>query len=178
MHIIGERFHVWKLLIGRDMPLCVATCFPGVVNIDVLIAGLFHPITGHGIGHSADRGVIHAPCKLVPTVPPHRRRFGKAVVGHLMNRRQGEAGGIRAFAERRAVSDHVDELGVGAAPRRQVQLVIHQLAFVFHAALIGSVRHAGGEREAIRPVRALDNLEIKLSDPDGAGDARAFLVKI
>ena len=95
-----------------------------------------------------------------------------------MNRRQGEAGGIRAFAERRAVSDHVDELGVGAAPRRQVQLVIHQLAFVFHAALIGSVRHAGGEREAIRPVCALDNLEIKLSDPDGAGDARAFLVKI
>ena len=59
-----------------------------------------------------------------------------------------------------------------------MQLVTHQLALVFHTAFIGPVRQATGERETIRPAGALDNLVIKLSDSDGAGYARAFLIEI
>jgi len=60
-----------------------------------------------------------------------------------------------------AVSDHLDELGIGAPPSRHVQLFTQQLAFVLHAAHIVPVHHATGEREALRPTRAVDNFEIK-----------------
>src|SRR5439155_25137729 len=108
----------------------------------------------------------------------HRRRFGKAVVRNLMNYRRREARGIGALARWSKVSDHLDELAIGAPSRGHVQLVTHKLAFIFHAALIGSVHHAPGERESIRSTGALDNLVIKLSDPNRSGYAGAFLMEI
>ena len=76
------------------------------------------------------------------------------------------------------MSHHLDEVGIGPASCGNVQLVTHKLAFIFHPALICIIHHAPRECETISAASALDNLVIKLRDPNGSGYARAFLVKI
>src|SRR5262249_9469660 len=38
VNVIGERFHVAKLLVGLNLSALIALRFPGVINVDVLIA--------------------------------------------------------------------------------------------------------------------------------------------
>src|SRR5262249_29690760 len=73
VHIIGQRLHVGKFLVGLDVALRVAHALPGVVNVDVHVAGVFHAALDHGIGHAAHGGIVNRVSELVPTVPAHGR---------------------------------------------------------------------------------------------------------
>src|SRR5882724_5918803 len=107
MHVVRERLHVRKLLVGLYIPLGVATPFPSVVNIDVPITRFFHAVAGHRIRNAADSSIVHAPRKLVPTVPAHRRRSGETVVFNLVKRRKLYARGHRTLASRSASSNQL-----------------------------------------------------------------------
>ena len=77
MDVVGERLHVWKLVVGMDEALRVALALPGVVDVDVDVAGVAHPARYHGVGGLADGLVSHLFGEVVPTVPSHRRCRGE-----------------------------------------------------------------------------------------------------
>ena len=63
------------------LPLRVAAQLPGVVDVDVGVAGLAHAAGNHRIGHCAHGRVVNSAGELVPAIPAHRRRAHQAVVG-------------------------------------------------------------------------------------------------
>src|SRR6267378_3278273 len=130
--VIGQSFHVREFLVGGDVAASIAAGFPGVVDVDVDIAGVFHAIGGHGVGHSANGGVVDASGKLIPTVPAHRRSFGEAIVGNFVERRRLDTRGISAFASGRAVGDHFNELIILAAVCCDVEIFAGQTDLVGH----------------------------------------------
>ena len=62
------------LRVGDDVAVFVARELPAVVDVEVLISGIFHAGGDHGVGHSADHLFIDVAAEFVPTVPAHRRR--------------------------------------------------------------------------------------------------------
>ena len=50
MDVVGERLHVGKLAVGMDDALRVALALPGVVDVDVDVAGIAHAGGNHGVG--------------------------------------------------------------------------------------------------------------------------------
>ncbi len=71
MNVVRQRFHVRELVIGLDDARGVALAFPGVVDIDVEVAGVPHAGGDEGIGGFADRLVGDLARKVVPTIPAH-----------------------------------------------------------------------------------------------------------
>ena len=87
--VIGQRLHVGKFFVGGDVAVFIALFgFPGVVDIDVDIAGVAHAAGCDGVGHAAHGGVVHFAGELVPTVPAHGRSLRVAVRGDRFERRQ------------------------------------------------------------------------------------------
>ena len=106
--IISQRFHVGKLLVRLDISLCVAAGLPGVIDIDVEIARVFHPIARHGVRNAAHSRIIHLAGELVPTVPAHRWSSRQAVIRDLVQGGKWIARRQDAFAGRRAHRHHLD----------------------------------------------------------------------
>ena len=73
--VVREDFHSGgeSLRIRNDSPLRIATHLPAVVDVHILVARRLHPAADHGVGHLANEFVADVACKLVPTVPAHRR---------------------------------------------------------------------------------------------------------
>ncbi len=92
MHVIRERLHVGKLLIALNVAFGVALTLPGVINIDIDVAGIFHSAAYHGIGYATNVGVVNRVPELVPTVPAHGRSPYQAVISDFVNRRRFNAG--------------------------------------------------------------------------------------
>lgn len=86
MHVVRQRFHVRELPVARDVAVGVAFSFPGVVDVDVNVAGITHAALHHGIGDLADGLVVDGMLELVPAVPTHRRGAREAVVGEIAQR--------------------------------------------------------------------------------------------
>src|SRR5262249_42098538 len=75
----------------------IALPLPGVVDIDVNIAGIFHAGGDDLVGGVADIFVGDLACEVVPAVPAHRGRLG-----HLLSvgaGRSDEEGGGRKGSE-------------------------------------------------------------------------------
>ena len=178
MHIIRERFHVRKFFVGENVTLCVTASFPGVVDVDIAIACFFHSVAGHRIGNAANRGIIDAAGKFVPTVPTHRRRSGETIVANFMKRRRSDPRRQRALAGGSTMSHHLGKRGIGAATRRDMQLISHQLAFILHAAIGLAVFHRSNNSKPFSAAGAFGDEIVKLRDADGSRDSRTFLFQV
>ena len=147
--VIGQRFHVGEFLIASDIALGVAIGFPGVVDIDVLIAGGLHAVGRHGVGDGADGLVVDTAGELVPTVPAHGRSAGESVVADLVERGQGETGGHGALAGGNAVGDPLGGGGFGIAAVEDVEFLAGELDRVGGAAVGVAIPHGGCEGDAV-----------------------------
>ena len=72
--IIRQRFHVGELRIRVQHSVRDALTLPGVVDIHVDVARVFHAGGDELVGGGADVLVAHLSGKEVPAVPAHRRR--------------------------------------------------------------------------------------------------------
>src|ERR1041384_1575247 len=82
VNVIGEGLDAVRKAdwIGDDRPIRIAADLPAVVDVHVLIAGLFHSTRCNSVHNFFDELLAHIAAKLVPTVPPHRGRSRKPVV--------------------------------------------------------------------------------------------------
>jgi hypothetical protein len=105
-----------NFLLVRMFPLGVAAGLPGVVDLDVDVANILHAARDHRIGHGAYVGIGDPAGKLIPTVPAHGRRSDEAIVGKIVQRRQGKRswGGGCLFG--RADRSTSDDLAFVAVP--------------------------------------------------------------
>ena len=80
MHVVGQRFHAGgKVLgVGVDEAVRVAFAVPAVVDVHVLVAGVFHAARDHRVGGLADHLFVHVAGELVPAVPAHLRGLREA----------------------------------------------------------------------------------------------------
>jgi len=74
--VVGEGFHVRELVVGMEEAVGVALAFPGVVDVDVGVAGVFHAGGDEVVGGGADIFVSDSAGEEVPTVPAHGGRGG------------------------------------------------------------------------------------------------------
>src|SRR5260370_2274947 len=79
--------HVRELAVGMYESDGVSTPIPGVVNVDVKIAGVTQTTSHHGVGLRSHCGVVDILVEMVPAVPAHRRS------GSQLYRLMGENGG-------------------------------------------------------------------------------------
>src|SRR5271166_6910615 len=86
MHVVGEGLHVRKLVVGLNHPAGVAVALPGVIDVEVDVAGVAQSAGDHGVGHLADGLVVDATGEEVPTVPSYGRGFGQAVGQKIVQR--------------------------------------------------------------------------------------------
>ena len=103
--VVGEGLHVREFGVGGDVALSVAGAFPGVVNVDVDVAGIFHAGGDDLVSGGADTLVVDALCEVVPGVPTHggglcdgRHFLGEEGTGG----EEGGGGEEERIAERRA----------------------------------------------------------------------------
>src|ERR1019366_4083855 len=121
--IVGQGFHVGEFFVGEDVAVFIAAghpgafdhaaLLPGVVDVDVDVAGLAHAGGSDGVGHPADGRVIDATGELVPTVPTHGRGLGEAVGRDGLESREGRVwvGGVKD----RVYADLLEDHGCGRA---------------------------------------------------------------
>ena len=76
MHVVGQGFHVGELGVGVEDATRVALAFPGVVDVDVDVAGVSHAGGDDLVGGVADVLVGDSLGEVVPAIPAHRRRLG------------------------------------------------------------------------------------------------------
>ena len=88
--VVAEGLHVGEAVVGVEDALGVALALPGVVEVDVDVAGVLHAGGDELVGGAADVGVGDVVGEVVPTVPAHRR---------------GLLGGFLLGVERRAKKD-------------------------------------------------------------------------
>ena len=75
--VVGEGFHVREFGVGMQFAAGVALAFPGVVDVDVDVAGVFHAGGDELVGGVADVLVGDLADEVVPTIPAHGRRCGQ-----------------------------------------------------------------------------------------------------
>src|SRR5258708_29940841 len=92
---MGEGLHFGEFLVGLDIAIWGGPRLPGVVDVDVDVAGVLHAARYHGGGDLADNFVVNAAVEMVPTVPAHGRSPGEAVVGERVDGRQVRLGKVR-----------------------------------------------------------------------------------
>ena len=71
MDVVGEGLHVGELVVGLDVAAGVALAFPGVVDVDVDVAGVAHAGGDEEVGGVADVLVGDLAGEEVPAVPAH-----------------------------------------------------------------------------------------------------------
>src|SRR5277367_64558 len=74
MNVIAHSFHaMWKTLrVNDDIRVRVAAHLPAIVNVHVLISGVFHSRLDQGVGHIPDHLFADIAAKFIPRVPSHR----------------------------------------------------------------------------------------------------------
>ncbi len=79
VHVVGQGLHPGGKALGvrLDEAPCITLAVPAIVDVDELVAGVFHPRGDHGIGGLTDELLVDVAGEGVPTVPPHRRRLGQ-----------------------------------------------------------------------------------------------------
>jgi hypothetical protein len=82
MNVISEGLNPGRkaLWIRQYVSLRVSIDLPAVVDNEVDVTGIAHAARDHRIRHFLDELLAYVAGELVPTVPTHWRRFGKAVV--------------------------------------------------------------------------------------------------
>ena len=135
VHVVRERLHVGEFPIGQNPARCIASSLPGVVDVHVKIAGALHPRGDHRVGDRAHRRIVDGASEMIPTVPPHRRRSCKTVVGYLVERRRVDACGQTACGVGSADGRHLLFAPV-RADDRDAQLVARRR----DAAVLGAPR--------------------------------------
>jgi hypothetical protein len=58
----------------NDRAVRGAAHLPAIIDVHELVARIFHASADNCIRHFSNQFVAHIAAKLVPTVPPHRRR--------------------------------------------------------------------------------------------------------
>ena len=76
MNVVGQRLHVGKSFVGMQNTLRIALALPGVVNVDVDVAGIAHAGLDQHVGGGAHIRIGDVLGEVVPTVPAHGRRGG------------------------------------------------------------------------------------------------------
>ena len=79
MNVVGKRLHVRKFVVGVEDAACVALAFPGVVDVDVDVAGVFHAGGDDLVGGVANVLVGDFAGEEVPAVPAHGRGQGNGI---------------------------------------------------------------------------------------------------
>ena len=86
--VVGEGFHVGEFRVGVQDAGGVALAFPGVVDVDVDVAGVFHAGGDELVGGAADVFVGDFVGEEVPAVPAHGRGLSDGLGGELNWRRR------------------------------------------------------------------------------------------
>ena len=63
MHVVGEGLHVGEFGVGVEHAVGVAFALPGVVDVDVDVAGVLHAAGDDLVGGIADVLVVTLPAK-------------------------------------------------------------------------------------------------------------------
>ncbi len=71
VNVVTECLHIGKALIRMQHALRIAFSLPGVVDIDVDIAGVAHTGTNQRICGSTNIRIGHVAGEMIPTIPPH-----------------------------------------------------------------------------------------------------------
>ena len=71
--VVAEGFHVGEAVVGVENALGVALALPGVVQVDVDVAGVLHAGGDELVGGAADVGVGDVVGEVVPAIPAHER---------------------------------------------------------------------------------------------------------
>ena len=79
MNVVGQRLHVGEFVIGVQHAIRVALAFPGVVDVDVNVAGIFHAGGDNLVGGVANVLVSDLAGEVVPTVPAHGRSLRRLI---------------------------------------------------------------------------------------------------
>jgi len=88
--VVGEGLHVRELGVGVQDAAGVALALPGVVDVDVDVAGVFHAGGDDLVGGVADVFVSDAFREVIPTVPSHGGRQRHLRWGRRRGWRQGD----------------------------------------------------------------------------------------
>src|ERR1019366_1111685 len=73
VNVVGQSFHVREFVVGVKDTAGIAFAFPGVIDVDVDVAGVFHPGGNDLVGGVTNVLVGNFACEVVPTVPAHGR---------------------------------------------------------------------------------------------------------
>jgi len=74
--VVAERLHVGEAAVGMELSVGVAGALPGVVDVDVDVAGVAHAGGDHEIGCGTNVGVGDVFCEVIPAIPAHWRSGG------------------------------------------------------------------------------------------------------
>ena len=177
VNIIRERLHIRKFAVRVKIALRIALAFPGVVDGDVDVTGVAHPVCGDRVGHSADDFIADAPVKLVPTVPTHGRSARKSAIPNFVKRGQRDARGQGALPLRDAMRRD-GSAGRPIANLCDAQFIAGGSNFVAGAGFATLVGHDAGDRETVGTAGTFGDGVDKLRGANAAGDPAVLLLQM